>query len=183
MSDGPKMSLSFARGLARRMVELLAPACERIEIAGSIRRCKPEVSDIEIVLIPKPVQDLFGDPVFGAARIEAALLEAGFALSKNGELYKQAHLPGGTVHFDIFLTTPQKWGMIYVIRTGSADFTRWLVTSKQQGGALPSNMKASDGRIWYGDAPMDTQEETDVFQALGLDWIEPEQRQEGRWRR
>ena len=177
------MSLPFARNLAGRMVELLEPECDRIEIAGSIRRQKPEVGDVEIVLIPKPLRDLFGEPLFGANRIEEMLLRDGFVFTKNGELFKQAKLPGGGVNFDIFLTTPEKWGMVYTIRTGSADFTHWLVTSRQQGGALPSNMKVADGRIWCGGKAIDTPEERDVFAAIGLDWIEPEQRIEGRWRR
>ncbi len=39
--------------IAERTKALLAPHCERIEIAGSIRRKKPHVKDIEIVAIPK----------------------------------------------------------------------------------------------------------------------------------
>lgn len=182
MSDGPKMSLPFARNLANHMLEILSPDCERIEIAGSIRRQKPEVSDIEIVLIPKPIHDLFGYPLFGAGRIEEALIRDGFELLKNGDHFKQARLPGGQVNFDIFLTTPEKFGVILTIRTGSADFSHWLVTSKQQGGALPSNMTVKDGRlVMMGSVPVATPEEQNFFDAIRLDWIPPEQRIEGRW--
>jgi len=183
MSDGPKMSLPFARNLANRMVEMLSPDCDRIEIAGSIRRCKPEIGDIEIVLIPKPINDLFGYPMFGADRIEDVLVREGFELPKNGQFPKQARLPTGSVNFDIFLTTPEKWGVIFTIRTGSDDFSKWLVTSRQQGGALPSNLKVADGRVWItGSVPLATPEEPDFFARIGLDWIPPEQRVEGFWR-
>jgi DNA polymerase/3'-5' exonuclease PolX len=47
------MELSRAREIAKRVLVLLRPFCERAEIAGSIRRGKPEVGDIEIVVIPK----------------------------------------------------------------------------------------------------------------------------------
>ena len=47
------MNLPDARTRALALRELLAPACERIEVAGSIRRGKPEVKDAEIVAIPK----------------------------------------------------------------------------------------------------------------------------------
>jgi DNA polymerase/3'-5' exonuclease PolX len=183
MSNGLKMSLPFARNLAERMVAMLETGCERIEIAGSIRRKKTEVGDVEIVLIPLPLYDLFGEPMYGAGRIEDALIREGFELSKNGDYFKQAHLPNGGVNFDIFLTTPEKWGMIYTIRTGSADFTHWLVTSKQQGGGLPSNMKAADGRIWCNGKAIDTPDEADVFRVIGLDYIAPEKRIDGRWKR
>ena len=43
------MSLEFALGMAQSLVEVLAPACERIEIAGGVRRRKVEPNDIEIV--------------------------------------------------------------------------------------------------------------------------------------
>ncbi len=48
------MQLDKALEIAEKTKELLAPYCERIEIAGSIRRKKPEVKDIELVAIPKP---------------------------------------------------------------------------------------------------------------------------------
>ncbi len=47
------MKLDKALEIAERTKKLLAPYCERIEIAGSIRRKKPEVKDIELVAIPK----------------------------------------------------------------------------------------------------------------------------------
>jgi len=47
------MLLAEARKLAEQMVERLRPACDKIEIAGSVRRGKPEVKDIEIVCLPR----------------------------------------------------------------------------------------------------------------------------------
>jgi DNA polymerase/3'-5' exonuclease PolX len=51
-----------ARALAEKVCHQLVPYCEKIKIAGSIRRKKSQVSDIDIVCIPKtkPVKDLFG---------------------------------------------------------------------------------------------------------------------------
>jgi DNA polymerase/3'-5' exonuclease PolX len=50
------MKYQEALKIAQETVELLRPHCERIEIAGSIRREKPEPNDIEIVAIPKPYE-------------------------------------------------------------------------------------------------------------------------------
>jgi DNA polymerase/3'-5' exonuclease PolX len=180
MSDGKRMSYGFAHKLAEQMVDLLSPVCARIEIAGSLRRHKETVGDIEIVLIPKPTLDLFGNEGFGAWQITEYLEQDGFILEKNGDYFKQAHLPfiasGETVNFDIFLTTPEKWGVILTIRTGSADFSHRLVTPRNKGGLLPSNLRVKDGRIWNGDEALETPKEADVFNVIGLAWIEPKDR-------
>lgn len=46
------MELSNARVIANELVQTLAPFCDRIEIAGSLRRQKPQVHDIDIVALP-----------------------------------------------------------------------------------------------------------------------------------
>ena len=71
MSSGDRLPLAIAQAAASRLVSTLAPACERIEVAGSIRRKKAEVGDIEIVAIPKvqipaAQMDIFGGKVAAA---------------------------------------------------------------------------------------------------------------------
>ncbi len=46
------MELEKAQIIADQVKNKLAPFCERIEIAGSIRRRRPFVHDIDIVAIP-----------------------------------------------------------------------------------------------------------------------------------
>lgn len=53
MSAGPRMPLAQALDLAVELQDLLAPACERIQIAGSIRRLRETVGDLELVAIPR----------------------------------------------------------------------------------------------------------------------------------
>ena len=62
MSEGPRIPRARALMLAQGLIETLRPHCERIEIAGSLRRGKPDVGDIELVCIPKAdeMRDLFG---------------------------------------------------------------------------------------------------------------------------
>lgn len=38
MSDGPRIPLTEAQRLAAAVMELLRPHCDRIEVAGSVRR-------------------------------------------------------------------------------------------------------------------------------------------------
>lgn len=217
MSEGPRFQFGPTYMLASRLVDVLAPECERIEIAGSLRRKKLTVGDVEIVLIPKPVvvkrpvnptgpqPDLFfqkpAEPEwvetveFGHRRIERRLVEYGFAFKCNGPLLKRVYKPTNPeLQFEVFLTTAEKWGVVYTIRTGSAFFAHKLVTARSEGGMCPSNMGVEDGRICYGKHvwnaskhtsqffrdkeldPLETPEEADVFRVMGLDWIEPEKR-------
>ncbi|GAJ14573.1 unnamed protein product, partial [marine sediment metagenome] len=46
------MKLEQAQKIAEEVVKRLSPYCQRIQIAGSIRRQKPQVRDVDIVLIP-----------------------------------------------------------------------------------------------------------------------------------
>src|SRR5437867_4027103 len=49
------MTLAEAQKIADEIMATLTPFCLRIEIAGSIRRQKPEnIKDVEVVLIPSP---------------------------------------------------------------------------------------------------------------------------------
>ncbi len=176
MSTGNPIPLFAAEAIAETLKEILAWQCERVEIAGSIRRKKELVRDIEIVCIPPVSNNLFGENFRSAARVEAQLRKCGFTCPKiNGDHFKQFDAGGG-LNCDLFLTTPECWGVIFTLRTGCADFSRRLVTSRQQGGLLPSNLKVRDGRIWNGDEALQTPEEKDVFKVLGLDWIPPEKR-------
>ncbi|HMS44057.1 MAG TPA: hypothetical protein PKE69_27770, partial [Pyrinomonadaceae bacterium] len=47
------MKLSNAKNIPNSLIEEMSPYCAQILIAGSIRREKPEVKDIEIVAVPK----------------------------------------------------------------------------------------------------------------------------------
>lgn len=174
MSDGEKRPYADATKVAELVVKTLRSCCTRVEIAGSLRRKKPMVSDIEIVLIPNMYTGIFGDPLPSAYSVELAISEHQWAIVKNGNWYKQIKVAGFSV--DLFITTPEKWGCIFAIRTGSAVFSHRLMTPKRYGGLCPSNLKFREGRLWDGDTALDTPEEIDVFNALGLAYIEPELR-------
>ena len=179
MSDGIKTPLDIAREYAVQFAKQIEPVCERVEIAGSIRRQKPKVGDIEIVAIPKPSEDLFGNKSYNPDIVYRAI--QGDMLNppqfeKQGQFYARFKFCG--MDTDLFLTTPEKWGCIFMIRTGSSDFSRRIMTRKWQGGYCPDNLSFRDGRMWSADStePLDTPEEIDVFRNLGLGWIEPENR-------
>lgn len=182
------------QGLALLLLEYLRPGCERIEIAGSIRRGKAEPKDIELIAIPRRTDkmqeiDIWGQPVGDPVCCDhlynavQKLVNSGGAwtfdniLKRNGPKYKRLrHWAGTGTCCDLFIVTPETWGAQFVIRTGPADFSHTLVTR-----ALRLGMKQEDGRLWrtHRDGTktvIETPEERDYFKALGLEWIEPEMR-------
>lgn len=74
---------------------------------------------------------------------------------------------------DVYLPTPETWGVIATLRTGSAEFSRGLVTFWRD----PAHgRRISDGRMFDRACALDTPEERDVFRVAGLQWVEPRDR-------
>ena len=158
------MKLEEIEPIAEKYVKILEPYCNRIQIAGSIRRRKKECKDIEIVIIRKPerldelikVVDKFG-------KIKGCI---------DGR-YTQRMLPEG-VKLDIFIARDDgtNWGNILLIRTGSWKFNVQVIglRSKEVG------LKHKFGYLWDGDERLECREEEDVFRYLKMEYIEPEKR-------
>ena len=160
------MKLEIALEIAERVKALLAPHCERIEIAGSIRRKKPEVKDIEIVAIPKP--------------FDTGLFESGIATVVNqwqkvkGELpckYTQRILPEG-IKLDLFFAERGNWGLIYAIRTGSAEYSHKVLAN----GWVKRGYKSEGGCLVANGKPIAVLEEEDLFNRIGVPYKDPELR-------
>lgn len=185
MSEGKRMPLAQAKGVAEWVVHRLADSVVRCEIAGSVRRGKADVGDIELVCIPRFQEtdvNLFGKTQ-QASLLDARILLTGWPIMKGGDKYKQIMvLERYTV--DLFIQPdPATWGVNFALRTGSADFARWLVTPRAKGGALPFGMYVQAARLWQAGSvlPLETPEEADFFRLSGLPWIEPAERESGRW--
>lgn len=169
------MSLRQARAVAYEMVEALRPYCERIAVAGSIRRGRDWVNDIEIVAIPKstmkaPDMDIFGEPLGkpkvvrdpGFVMVVDSLAEVIVKGNPQTGRYIQFVTTDGT-KVDLFTATPKTWGYIQLIRTGSADFSRAVALRWSQLG-----YKGVDGALTRIGKPIDTPEEADLFGLLGM---------------
>ena len=175
-----KMPLTKANALARSIVNELAPCCQRIEVAGSIRRCQEEVGDIEIVAVPKRAQGLFEASDNAMTQLDEKLnllvMEERLTRIKDGPRYKQAWVVRHGIKLDLFLCQERSWGIIFAIRTGPVEFAKRLVTPVCKGGYLPDELSVRDGCLWMGDLAIETYEERDLFRALGLGWLEPRDR-------
>ena len=178
-----KLSLARALPLAEKIKDAFSPACERIEIAGSIRRKKAMVGDIEILAIPKSVPAFlvqlcfFGGPVKSVSALDPLISEFmqrndNFKCgNKNGDLYKNFLIEidedGSEVGLDLFITTADQWGYIFALRTGPSDFNKAWVTQKSKGGLLPDNFYFQGGWLYDGLGKRPTPEEADIFRLIG----------------
>lgn len=181
------MNHAAALHIANQLVSLLEPSCKRIEIAGSLRRLKPEVGDIEICAIPDlrlhPTRSLLDLALASLAKLDVDGIQ--LHPVKGGEKYKQfwVSIDGGhtwLIKLDLFLVTPPAWwGPEFLIRTGPAAFSTWMVSQRFMGGALPNGYCEKDltiRNIKTGDVvPMP--EEVDYFRFCRMGFIPPEKRQ------
>lgn len=157
------MKYETAFKIANDIIEKIKPYTERAEIAGSVRRKKPECGDIEIVCIRKQ-GDLF-QPGIESVLDKWRRVKGDAAKGK----YACRIHPSG-MQIDIFFATPENWGLIFFIRTGSAEF------SKKSGDRWVELGWHSDGGILYrkNGTYLEIHDEEDVFKVLGWDFIKPE---------
>lgn len=193
MSSNTKLPYRQVMPLAEKLVERLAPACVRIEIAGSLRRQCPYVGDIELVAIPKFVRPVLGQtPVecWGwseldhlLAKLESAkqidILKGGKLRGRDRKYTQFAFVSNAGQQYtvDLFLQPdPATWGVNLMIRTGSQDFSRRMVTPKAKGGWMPNEFNVADARVWLGPDAVTTPEERTVFELWGMAYVRPEER-------
>lgn len=179
------MKLEEADELGAEMLAALAPACERIMIAGSVRRRRSQVNDLDIVLMPKA----------SLAEVEFALRESPAKLEKYGQgdnwiaRVRDGKLAASPTdegfQVDIWLAKPRQgdlfslikstWGTILLCRTGSMAHNIQL--------ASLANSKKLKWSPYRGLIDPKTEEviasetEEDIYEALGLEWRPPEDRE------
>ena len=176
------MMYEDARLIALRKYRALNPYLDRFEIGGSIRRKRREVKDIEFVVMPKmetvEVEDttsLFPAKSMVTRRVlgfEATVRGFGpILLGKEVKKYVKVELPEGIV-LDIFTAHPNNWGLIYMIRTGSANFSHAVL---KRGNTL--GYTSIDAMWHHGGKPVPMRTEEDVFAAMRMRMPDPTDRE------
>jgi len=166
------MKLTQATEIAERIKSELAPFCDRIEIAGSIRRRKPEVGDIEIVCIPKRVEEelLFSNKVVHPKFSELVNRWPAVKGKPTGK-YTQRLLPEN-IFLDLFMADADNWGLIFSIRTGSSAFSHHVLAA----GWCHAGYHSFEGCLFKGVQRIPVREERDLFDLIGVAWKEPWER-------
>jgi DNA polymerase/3'-5' exonuclease PolX len=184
----PKFPRAAALVATKEIVRALTGSCERLIIAGSLRRRKGRVGDIEVVYVPKFRDGKAVDLFAPAARVNCAdevlarLIETGM-ISKRlnaqgsenwGPKNKYATHTASGIPVDFFETTIRAWWGYLVCRTGPAEFNVRLAASARARGLeyhpYQGNFTRSDGtEIWPGS-------ELEVLEIGGIEYLEPRER-------
>ena len=170
------MELEKAKAIAEKIKAVLESSCERIELAGSIRRQKPEVRDIELLAIPK----YDGTIDMLDAKIQT-LIHFGMLSYRLNKLGRKVygpknkllvHIPSG-FGVDIFSTDEQCWPVSLVVRTGGKTTNQQIATRALQRGM---KLRAYGDGFDTPDGHFQCKSEQEVFQAVGLRYLEPWER-------
>lgn len=159
---------------AEAIKALLEPHCERIEIAGSIRREKSECKDIEIVCIPKQdpqiVKLMPGRKFVHGYPCKEFVDQVNQWRAIKGKptgKYTQRIVNYTTV--DIFIANPDNWGVIFFIRTGSAEYVKRVIGIILTG----KGYKCEEGELWNGKEKLAVAEEQQIFELAQLPYVSP----------
>lgn len=154
--------------LADRILAALAPYCAQIEVAGSLRRARPYVGDIDIVALPHPGQE---EGLRQRAKARCRVVSEGpqalvLVLENGWQLDLWIARPD---HSDLLETVPSNWGTLLLCRTGSKEHNIWLAQRAGQRGLgwHPHRGVLREGSI------IASRTEAEVYAALGLRWIPP----------
>ena len=154
------MELKKGQAIATLLIKRLRPYCRRIEVAGSIRRKRPVVHDIDLVLVPS---DLW--------QLNAELKKLG-EVKKDGDKYKTLVIHGAQV--DVYFATEETWATLYLVKTGSKESNiRLAARAKKMGLQLKAN---GDGLVDREDRRIAGESEASIFQALDMPYLPPEKR-------
>jgi DNA polymerase/3'-5' exonuclease PolX len=138
MADKQRWPAPVARNVIEQLVAELAPSCDRIEIAGSLRLDKPDVGDIEILFAPRIGQVRVPDKLFPKSGsladelIEHRLTKGVLTRRHNvngtawDALNKLAVHAASSVPVDLFATTTERWFVSLVVRMGSKEMNTML---------------------------------------------------------
>jgi DNA polymerase/3'-5' exonuclease PolX len=174
------MELQKAKTIAEELKRQLETGCEKIVIAGSIRRQKPDVGDIELLIIPK-----YGGLMGEVNRLDQEIVDLmlgwvlDYRLNKLGRrVYGpknklMVHVPSG-VGVDIFSTTEVCWSVSLVVRTGGKVTNQRIAMAAIKKGW---HLQAYGAGFSTPDGDVVCKSERDVFELVGLRYLEPWERE------
>jgi len=173
------MKLKEASALADRIVNNIKHLCdsEHVMVVGSIRRKRPEVHDIDIVLIP---QSWMWNTIIQTIKTNwlAQVVEAGQELARlmvptgaTSETVRGYELSLRQV--DIYRARPETWGVLLLIRTGSIQHNIKLCSRAKSMGMMLSAAKG----VIKDEKVIASRTEEEIFKALEMDFVDPENRE------
>jgi DNA polymerase (family 10) len=141
---------------------LRGPAITRADIAGSYRRCRETVGDI----------DLLVESADGRAAVRHFLAYPEVRrTTAHGHTRAAVELAGG-LHVDLRVVAPESYGAALHYFTGSKAHN---IAIRSLG--LDAGLKINEYGVYRGATRIAGREEREVFESVGLPWIPPELRE------
>lgn len=191
------MTLSLAQSYAEKILAWLRPHAVRLQLAGSIRRQRPECADIDIVCIPKTTEhrDLLGFVTVTENHVWQFLTEYCKERNKgNFSTLTPRIISGGEkpltqlliqlpkCQLDLWFADEENLITRLICRTGSKEHNAWLANRAQSRGL---HWKPYVGLLPLGHTdeinpetlPLPADSETQFYAHLGLTFIDPKDRE------
>jgi DNA polymerase (family 10) len=160
-----RMNLGIAFPVAKRIVETLRQKAgsRKVEWAGSLRRMKENIGDIDI-LATGPNKEKILQTFTHLPEVKEVLA--------SGETKASVIVEGGT-QIDLRVVEEDSYGAALQYFTGSKGHNIHL-----RGIAKAKGIKINEYGVFKGKKKIAGKEEEDVYRSLGMDWIEPELRED-----
>lgn len=191
MSGKTKYPRAAAIAVARELCKLIEPACVKLIVAGSLRRRKDLVGDVELIFVPRVEPrpdpgDLLGH-VVQTDLVESLLtrwLQEGIINRRPkvdgsytwGSLNKLAVHCATGVPVDLFAGREANWWNLVVFRTGSAESNTRIASAAEKRGMRWDPYSPGFLDRLTNDLVRRVSSEREVFEAVGLEYLEPWER-------
>lgn len=168
---GARWPLESAKAAALRLASVAcgSPTVTRWAVAGSIRRQQPLVGDIDLVVQLAP-----NDP-WALGTMTRTIEEHGFRFLRGGErilAFEHESEP----NLDVYIATPETWGITLLVRTGSAAHNVKLVEAAKR--LLPARtLTVSKGVLDTAGRVIASRTEEEIFRAIGVPYVLPASRE------
>lgn len=189
MSDRTGFPASNAQAVATELIRWLDPACERLVVAGSLRRQKPFVGDVELLYVPKiekrpDPEDMFAWQDVNLADETISTLERTGVLTRRktvngretfGPLNKLMLHRASGIPVDLFCeTSAADWFRSLVIRTGPKELNVRLITTAAKSGISVHAYRAGLTDLRGENITCESEEQ--FFSICNVPYLEPKER-------
>lgn len=175
------ISLEVASVASEVIVGALVDVCEEIQVVGSIRRKKPYVHDVDLVVIPR-YEERDTHTLFSGTELTNLLDErlaelasaSRISVKSNGDKMKRLQLRAEDVSVDIYVASRENWAALLLIRTGSRGHNIYLCSLAQR---LGMQLKADGSGLFQNGVMIAGNSEESIFLGLGLNYVFPQDRE------